>query len=126
SSAQQVLRTRSPIGYWLTIALVGATALTGPMSLAPPASTANINSSTFSPAFAKSGTALTLTVNTSNDIDCVKVVNAFGTRTKAAAPFTFTYTAGAGNGVQTSTITAYKGGGSTCSSATALTDSASF
>ena len=125
SSAQQVPGTRSRIGRWLTIALIGVAASTGPMLIAPAASAANINSSTFSPAFAKNGTVLTLTVNTSNDIDCVKVVNAFGARTKAPAPFTFTYTAGAGDGVQTSTITAYKGN-STCSSGTTVADSASF
>lgn len=125
SSAQRVLGARSQVGRWLATALIGAAVMTGPMLIAPPASAANINSSTFSPAFAKNGTVLTLTVNTSNDIDCVKVVNAFGTRTKAPAPFTFTYTAGTGNGVQTSTITAYKGS-STCSTGTIVTDSASF
>lgn len=125
SSAQRVLSLRSQVGRWLTTALIGAAVLTGPMLIASPASAANINSSTFSPAFAKNGTVLTLTVNTSNDIDCVKVVNGFGTRTKAPAPYTFTYTAGTGNGVQTSTITAYKGS-SNCTTGTTVTDTASF
>src|SRR4051812_3785753 len=125
SSAQRFLGTRNRGGDWLTTALIGAAVMTGPMLIASPAAAANINSSAFTPAFAKNGTLVTLTVNTSNDIDCVKVVNGFGTRT-TVPPFVFTYTAGLGNGVQTSTITAYKGNSTCTGSGTTVTDSASF
>ena len=109
SSAQRILGTRSQIGRWLTTALIGAAVLTGPMLIASRAEAASIASATFSPAFAKSGTTLTLTVTTSNDIGCVKVVDN-GTHISAStqSPFTITYQAGAGNGLQTPTVTAHK------------------
>jgi large repetitive protein len=111
SSAQRVLGTRSQVGRWLTTALIGAAALTGPMLIASPASALNINSATFNVAYAKNGTALTLTVNTSNDTKSVKAGAQCTTANQTS--WTFTSTAGSGNGTQTTTVIAYKDAGCT-------------
>jgi hypothetical protein len=59
--------------------------------------------------YAKSGGALTLTVNTSNDTKCVEVTGAHTARltsSTAKSSWTFTFTAGSGEGVQTVTAAA--------------------
>jgi hypothetical protein len=59
--------------------------------------------------YAKSGGALTLTVNTSSDTKCVDVTGAHTghqTSSTAKSTWTFSFTAGAGNGVQTVTAAA--------------------
>jgi hypothetical protein len=57
--------------------------------------------------YAKSGAALTLTVNTSGDTKCVQVTGApRQTSNTAKSTWTFTFTAGSGEGVQTVTAAA--------------------
>ncbi|MCU1575804.1 MAG: hypothetical protein JWP70_508, partial [Leifsonia sp.] len=72
--------------------------------------------------YAKQGGALTLTVITSNDTQCVDVAGAFTAHSEsstAKSNWTFTKTAGAGDGVQAVTVTASKNanGQGSCSSA---------
>ncbi len=59
--------------------------------------------------YAKQGAALTLTVNTSSDTQCVDVAGAFTGHQQsptAKSRWTFTFTAGSGDGAQAVTVTA--------------------
>jgi large repetitive protein len=58
--------------------------------------------------YAKSGTPLTLTVDTDSRAACVQVTGAHtATQSSGSSPWTFTFTAGGGDGPQTVTVTAY-------------------
>ncbi|HET6816226.1 MAG TPA: PxKF domain-containing protein [Mycobacteriales bacterium] len=62
--------------------------------------------------YAKSGGALTLTVNTSSDTQCVDVAGTYAAHQQSATPkstWTFSFTAGAGDGSQTVTASASPG-----------------
>jgi hypothetical protein len=61
--------------------------------------------------YAKQGGALTLTVNTSDDVECVELTGAHTGRQTSPpgkTAWSFTFTAGAGEGVNTVTVTASK------------------
>ncbi|HEY6835408.1 MAG TPA: hypothetical protein VI142_02965 [Gaiellaceae bacterium] len=61
--------------------------------------------------YAKNGGALTLTVNTSSDTQCVQITGAHISQqgqTTGKSTWTFSFTAGGGNGLQTITATAFK------------------
>ena len=79
--------------------------------VATPAGAVSVTSAGFNVAFARSGTALVLTVNTSNDVNCVEVTGDH-TATQASnssqSLWTFNFTAGAGNGTKNVTATAWK------------------
>jgi hypothetical protein len=103
----------------LTAAGVAATVVSF-FVIVPGASASTVSSATFTGGsgtvtwggvlYAKSGGALTLTVNTSADTKCVDVTGAFtGHQTSASAKSTWTFTpltAGAGDGLQTVTSAA--------------------
>ncbi|MDQ1426146.1 MAG: large repetitive protein, partial [Acidimicrobiaceae bacterium] len=94
--------------------------------LATPAGAVSVTSATFNTAFARNGTALVLTVDTSNDVSCVVVSGAHsGTQSADITPalWTFNFTAGTGDGTRTVTVTAWKN--KNCSSQTA-TGTASY
>jgi hypothetical protein len=60
--------------------------------------------------YAKQGAALTLTVNTSSDTQCVDITGAYAdhqTSTRGKSSWTFSFTAGSGDGLQKVTAAAY-------------------
>jgi hypothetical protein len=112
------LRRRGLSRRWLAVPATLALAVSG-LSFAPAAFASTVSSAVFTGGagtvsqggtlYAKSGGAVTLTVNTSADTTCVDVAGAFtGHQTSATAKssWTFTTTAGAGDGAQAVTSTA--------------------
>src|SRR5262245_34266600 len=68
---------------------------------ASPAGALNIQTATFNVAAARNGTALVLTVTTSNDVKCVKVTGDHTAQTNGTGTtWTFNFTAGTGNGIR--------------------------
>ena len=71
----------------------------------------NVQSASFNPTSARNGTALVLTVTTSNDVKCVRVSgdhSATQTNAASASVWTFNLTAGSGDGTKNVTVTAFK------------------
>src|SRR5437762_1470137 len=71
----------------------------------------NVQSASFNPTTARNGTALVLTVTTSNDVKCVRVSgdhSATQTNAASASVWTFNLTAGSGDGTKNVTVTAFK------------------
>ena len=106
---------RRPLAVLATTAL----ALTGLTAVAPGAYASSVTAAVFTggantvtqgnTVFAKAGGALTLTVTTSSDTQCVDVAGSFtghSTSAAAKASWTFTTTAGVGDGAQAVTVTA--------------------
>jgi hypothetical protein len=109
------LNLRSALAAALAAAVAAATAVVA----APAAYAASVSSAVFSGAagtvsvggtvYAKQGGALTLTVTTSNDTQCVDVAGAFTAHqesTTAKSTWTFTTAAPAGDGAQAVTAAA--------------------
>jgi large repetitive protein len=79
--------------------------------VARPAGAVSVTSASFNVGFARSGTALVLTVNTSNDVNCVDVTGAHSatqSSNSAQSVWTFNFTAGADSGTKDVTVTAWK------------------
>jgi hypothetical protein len=90
------------------------------MVVATPAGALSVGSASFNTGFARNGTALVLTVNTSNDVDCVRITGDHSAQTNGSGTvWTFNFTAGAGNGTKTVTATAFKNAGCTGNTASA-------
>ncbi len=118
---------RSALAVLSAIAALAASIV--PAAIVATPAGASISSASFNVAFARNGTALVLSIVTSNDTNCVQTSPAPYVAEQSIpsgngqASWTFNFAAGAGNGSQTVTVAAFKN--KNCNSANGTT-TASF